>query len=70
MLTLLDSNILLIVTLNIDHVSASKADHTTGAGEGSDFIDASGAMTSSGGGASSAAPQSVGWCAYQVDSWY
>ena len=60
--------------LIIDHVSAGKEDHTTGAVEGSEFMDATGAMTSSsaagGGGSSGTAPQSVSWCAHQVDSWY
>ena len=53
-------------------MSAGKADHTaTGAGEGSDYIDASGAMTSAAaGGSSGTAPQSVSWRAHQVDSWY
>ena len=52
-------------------MSASKVEHTGGAGEGSDFIDASGAMSSSGvGGGGTTAPQSVSWCAHQVDSWY
>ena len=58
--------------LIIDHVSTGKADHTTGAGEGSEFMDATGVMTSSaaGGGSSGTATQSVSWCAHQVDSWY
>lgn len=56
--------------LIIDHTSASKAEHSAGAGDSSDFIDASGAITSAGGGTSGTAPQSVNWCAHQVDSWY
>ena len=63
--------LLIIVILFIDHVSVSKAEHSVGAGEGTDFIDASGAITSAGGGgASGAASQSVSWRAHQVDSWY
>jgi len=55
-----------------DQVSAGKADHSGGAGEGSDFIDASGAITFGGGvgGNSGTAPQSVSWRAHQVDLWY
>ena len=57
--------------LIIDHVSVSKAEHSSGAGEGTDFIDASVAITSAAaGGAGGAASQSVSWRAYQVDSWY
>lgn len=56
--------------LFIDHMSGSKADCSAGAGEGSDFMDGSGGISSGGGGNSSTTPQSVSWRAHQVDSWY
>ena len=57
--------------LFLDHVSANKADHSVGAGEGTDYVDASGTITSGGAGSSGTAAQSsVSWCAHQVDSWY
>lgn len=65
----ISTTLLIIVMLIIDQVSAN-ADHSTGAGEGSDFIDVSGGMPSGAGGNSGTAPQSVSWRAHQVDSWY
>lgn len=53
----------------LDASAASKPEQPVGAGESTEFVDASGAITS-GGGSSSTGQQSLSWRAHQVDSWY